>query len=96
VGSSGSGEVATWVQYSRRAVRVDQVGRRTWFLKVAQVEAGMGRVEGVRVDEDVVVGVSGLVVEGVRREFRCVEMESSMLVRERRRKSANSGKSCEV
>jgi hypothetical protein len=33
------------------------------------------------------LGLRGLVVEGVTRALRCVEMESSMLLRERRRKS---------
>jgi hypothetical protein len=37
----------------------------------------------------VVLGVKGLLVEGVRSAFRCVEMESSIVVRERRRKSAD-------
>lgn len=73
--------------------RADQVGRRTALLNVVQAEAGMGRVEGVGWRAEVLVGWGGkgLVVEGVRSEFRCVEMVSSMLVRERRRKSVGFG-----
>lgn len=79
--------MATEVQYSRMVVRVDQVGKRTWVLKVVQEVGGMGRVEGSGEGVVVEVGVKGLVVEGVRRAFRCVEMESSIVARERRRKS---------
>ncbi len=67
-------------------VRADQVGKRTWVLKDVQAEAGMGRVDG-RGFGVLVLRVKGLVVDGVRRALRRVEMESSIVLRERRRKS---------
>ena len=59
-------------------------------MNCRQVEAGTGwagerrEVEGERVDVE--PGLKGVVVEGVRRELRCVEMVSSRVERERRRK----------
>lgn len=89
VGSSGSGEVATWEQYSSRSVRADQVGKRMVDLKVAHASGPMGRREAAGRGSMVVVvlWVRGLLVEGVTRALRCVEMESSMLLRERRKNS---------
>ena len=72
-------------------MRADQVGKRTVVVKVWQVRGGRGWVEGWRVGVGVVVvlGVKGLLIEGVRSALRCVEMGSSMVERERRRKSVD-------
>lgn len=80
---------ATLEQYSNTILRAYQLGKRTWFRKDAQAEGGIGRVDGVLDLVMVADGVNGLVVEGVSRALRWVEMVSSMVEREKRRNSTS-------
>lgn len=93
-GSSGSGEVATDVQYDITVDRDFQEGKRTDSRNVRDVSLGIGwRVkelgrDGLRMDVD--AGSKGAVLAGVINAFRFVEMLSSMLARDSRRKSRNT------
>lgn len=89
VGSSGSGDVATEAQYVRRSDRFCQVGKSTPSINMLHEAVGRGVCDGGRGEEmrDVVDGVKGEVMDGVRRALREVDMVSSMAERERRRKS---------
>jgi hypothetical protein len=92
-GSSGSGLVATLVQYDITSLRVFQLGNNTPSINLVLVSRGIGCRErllgklerGFRID--VLEGSKGVVVLGVRRAFRFVDILSSMEARERRRKS---------
>lgn len=88
------------------ALRDCHDGNRTDDMKALEVSCGMGaRVndegsEGLRIDVE--AGSNGEVVEGVSSALRFVDMLSSMLARDRRRKSRttlvlkqNCGVSCE-
>lgn len=70
----------------RTSLRACHVGKSTSSRNLAHVEFGIVRCGfGVRVDVD--RGSKGDVLEGVSRALRLVEMESSMVERERRRKA---------
>jgi ribosomal protein L20 len=68
--------------------RVCQDGKSTVDVKVRHEDGGIGvREEGREEMLDVVAGMKGEVVEGVRSALREVLMVSSMAERDRRRKS---------
>ena len=72
-------------------MRADHVGKRTRSLKVEQDEEGIGcrRREVGGALTDVLFGEKGDEVDGVRSAFRLFVIESSIVLRESRRKSRN-------
>lgn len=79
--------MATWLQYVRTFDRACQDGNKTRLSNSLQADRGIGAVEGLGVRMEVEEGVNRFVVEGVRRAFRFVLIESSIVLRETRRKS---------
>ena len=73
----------------RTSLRVCHDGKRTECVKAWHEIGGMGVGRGEEMLE-VEVGVKGEVLEGVRRALREVLIVSSMVERERRRKSARA------
>ena len=71
------------------SARVCQEGKRTVEVKVWQAATGIGARDGGRGEEmrEVVAGVKGEEVDGVRSALRDVLIVSSMAERERRKKS---------
>lgn len=87
-GSSGSGDVATILQYDSTWDRDAHIGKTVSFVNSTHVSSGINClplrfVEGSDVDE----GSKGELTDGVIRLLRFVPIVSSSCARERRRKS---------